>query len=524
MPRRVAALLCGVLLGGAVCAQSQGSQQGSGSSSAADISSVLNAQQQLAQPGPSAVPSNAADASFRGSMTRDKATSDVLDLSLDDAIQRGLRNNLGLILQSSQVTSANGQRLEQLQSLLPTVTGGASYEVEQSNLAAFGIRFPGVKPIVGPFQVVDFRAYLTQNLVNVQSLENYIAAKHNFAAAKLTAQDARDLVVLTVGNAYLLCIADAARIEAVNAEMATSKLSFDQADAAHQAGTSPRLDVLRAQVDYQNEQQSLIATTNQLEKDKLALARAIGLPLDQKFRLTDSVPFAAMEAPDPAAAFAQALQQRKDLAAQAEKVKAAESGEKAARAEQLPVVSFSGDYGDLGTTPAHSHGTFTATGQVSAPILQIAKTRGDELVAAAQTEQARATLSDRTQQVNADVRDAILDIQSTAKLVEAARSNADLAREALSEAQQRFKAGVADTLPVSQALSTSEQANDQYISALYQHNVAKLSLARALGTAAGDYRRYLAGGAAVPAPGGTGAPAPANEGASAPPKNDGGGK
>ena len=516
--RSVAIILGAALTAGAAGAQSSGSQK-SGSaagSSAADISSVLQVQQQLAQPGPNADRSSSTDASFRGSLVKDKATEGVLDLTLDDAIQRGLRNNLGLILQSSQEKSANGQRLVQLQSLLPTITGHASYEVEQVNLAAFGLKFPGLNPIVGPFQVVDFRAYLTQNLVNVQSLENYLQAKHNFESAKLTAQDARDLVVLTVGNAYLLCIADAARIEAVNAELATSKLSFDQADAAHQAGTSPRLDVLRAQVDYQNEQQNLIATTNQLEKDKLALARAIGIPLDQKFRLTDAVPFAAMESPEPAAAFQQAVKQRKDVAAEAEKVKAAEAGVKAARAEQLPVASFSGDFGDLGTTPAHSHGTFTATGQVSAPILQIAKTRGDELVAGAEAEQAKATLSDKVQQVNADIRDAILDIQSTAKLVEAAKSNADLAREALSEAQQRFKAGVADTLPVSQALTTSEQANDQYISALYQHNVAKLSLARALGVASTDYKSYLASGTAVPAPAGSGAPAPA--------KNDGGGK
>jgi outer membrane protein TolC len=334
---------------------------------------------------------------------------------------------------------------------------------------------------------------LTQNLINLQSLENYMAAKHNFEAAKLTAQDARDLVVLTVGNAYLLCIADTARIAAVKAEMDTSKVSLDQATAGHEAGTSPRLDVLRAQVDYQNEQQQLISTVNQLAKDKLALARTIGLPLDQKFELTDTTPFAALETPDPEAAFQQALKQRKDLAAAAEQMKAANAAKKAAFDEQLPAASFSGDFGDLGTTPGHSHGTYTATGSVSAPILQIAKTHGDEDVAAAQYEQAQAKLSDQVQQVNADVRDAILDIQSSEKLVQATRSNVELAHEALSEAQERFKAGVADTLPVSQALTADEQANDQYISALYQHNVAKLALARALGVASTNYKDYLGG-------------------------------
>jgi outer membrane protein TolC len=483
-------------------AQAPGPQNGSSSSSyngsSSQLGTAVQAQQQLAQPGPALNPSsstsqNGIDPSYHGSIVNGKATNEVLPLTLEDAMQSGLRNNLGLILQSSDERQANGQRLQQLQSLLPTVTGSASITVEQIDLAAYGLKFPGINPIIGPFQVEDFRAYLTQNLVNLNAFEAYMAAKHNFQAAKLSAQDARDLVVLTVGNAYLLCIADEARIKAVQAELDSSKLSFDQAKDNHEAGTSPRLDVLRAQVDYQSEEQTLIATTNQLAKDKLALARTIGLPLDQKFELTDSSPFQALDTPDPDAAFQQALKQRKDLAAAAETTKAAEATKKAAFDDQLPTLTVSGNYGDEGETVSHSHGTYTAEGQLSAPILQIAKTRGEEEVAGAQLDQAKAKLSDQVQQVNADVRDAILDIKTAAKLVEATGSNVDLAREALSEAQQRFKAGVDDSLAVSQALATDRQAEDQYISALYQHNVAKLGLARALGVASTNYKDYLGG-------------------------------
>ena len=467
-------------------------QASSSSAAGASSSSVPAAQQQLYNAGGS----NGAQAtqdSYRGSLIEGKATGTELDLSLEDAIRRGLRTNLGLILQTSNEKNANGQRLEQLQSLLPTITATASIAVQQVNLAAYGLKFPGLNPIIGPFQVVDFRAYLTQNLVNVQALESYLSAKHNFQGAKLTAEDARDMVVLTVGNAYLLCIADGARIEAVNAELSTSKVTFDQAVASHDAGTSPRIDVLRAQVDYQNEQQNLISSTNQLAKDKLALARTIGLPLDQSFRLTDLVPYKAFEGMDAEAAFERALKTRKDLAAAAEQLKAAKAAKTAAFADQLPVVSATGDFGDLGTTPGHSHGTYTATGMISAPILQFARFRGEQAVADAQLESSRATFSDRIQQVNQDVRDSLLDIQAAAKLVDVARSNLDLAREALDEAQQRFRAGVSDNLPVSQAQSQTEQANDQYISALYQHNVAKLSLARAIGVAQTNFNDFLGG-------------------------------
>ncbi len=474
-------------------AQNGGNNSASGASSSNNLGAVTQVQQQLAQPAPSVTSGSATDQSFRGSVVTGKATAGVLALTLDDAIQRGLRANLGLVLRNTDIKSANGQRLSELQQLLPTVTAGSNITVQQINLAAFGLKFPGLNPIVGPFQTIDFRAYLTQNLINLQAIQNYVSAKHNFAAAQLSAIDARDLVTLTVGNAYLLCVADAARITAVQAQLASSKLSLDQATAAHEAGTSPRLDVLRAQVDYQNQQQNLISTTNGLEKDKIALARVIGLPLEQAFSLPDTTPYASLDTPEAEAAFQQAIKVRKDLAADAERVTAAKAGQKAAFDEQLPTLNATGDFGDLGETPGHSHGTYTATGQLSAPILQIAKTRGDEQVAAAQRDQVEAKLADDIQQVNADVRDAILDIKSAAKLVQAAQSNVNLADEALREAQERFHTGIADNLPVSQALATDQQANDQYIAALYQHNVAKLELARALGVASTNYKQYLGG-------------------------------
>ena len=209
--------------------------------------------------------------------------------------------------------------------------------------------------------------------------------------------------------------------------------------------------------------------------------------------LTDTEPYVALDNLDPQAAFAQALKNRRDLAAANEQVAAARAQKTAAFADQFPTVKFSGDFGDIGETAGHSHGTYTATGKVEAPILQIAKTRGEEDVADAQYQSSRDKLADQIQQINADIRNSILDIQSAAKLVEAAKSNLDLANDELSEAQQRFHAGVSDNLPVSQAQSSVEQANDQYISALYQHNAAKLSLARALGVAETNLKDYLGG-------------------------------
>jgi len=362
----------------------------------------------------------------------------------------------------------------------------------QVDLPAEGLRIPGFPKIIGPFGFTDLRANLTWSLIDVASLRNYLAARHNFAAAQLSAQDARELVVLVVGNAYLLVLADETRVASVEAQGATAKVSLDQAVANHQAGTAPLLDELRARVDYQSLEQQLIAAKNALEKDKLALARTIGLPLEQSFTLVDKAPYAAFDAIDVEKAIREAHANRKDLAAMVEQAKAAEEQRKAATADRLPTLTFAGDYGDIGVNVKSSHGTGDAAGTLAVPLFREYGLRGEAQMAQAQLDTAEARLSDKNAQVDADVRDALLDIESAQKQVEVARSSVELANEALSEAQQRYANGVSDNLAVSQAQQSVAQANDQYVTSLYRHNVAKLSLARALG-AGEKYKNYLGG-------------------------------
>ncbi|HUX27916.1 MAG TPA: TolC family protein [Terracidiphilus sp.] len=429
---------------------------------------------------------------YQGSVATGAVSAQAIDLSLDDAIQRGLRNNLGVILSSQQTAAARGQKLSQLQALLPEVDFDAKEAVMQTDLPAQGLRIPGFPTIIGPFGFTDLRASLSWSLVDVHSLRNYLASRHNFVAAQLSAQDARDLVVLTVGNAYLLALADEAQIASYEAQVATAKISLDQAVANHDAGTAPKLDELRARVDYQSLQQRLIVAQNAYEKDKLALARTIGLPLAQHFNLTDKRPYTAFDRLDVDSMIRQAQANRKDLAAMGEQTKAAEEQRKAATADRLPTVKFNGDYGDIGVNVRHSHGTGDASGTLSVPLFKEFGLRGEAEVAQSQLDTLRAELSDKKAQVDADVRDALLDIASTQKQVEVARSSVDLANEALSEAQQRYANGVSDNLAVSQAEQSVAQANDQYVTSLYRHNVAKLSLARALG-AGQNYKSYLGG-------------------------------
>ena len=430
--------------------------------------------------------------SFQGGVPTGQATGNTIDLSLDDAIQRGLQANLGIILSGTQTAGARGARVSQLQSLLPDIEFNAKETAAQVDLPAEGLRIKGFPTIIGPFGYTDVRATLNWSVVNVASMRNYLAARHNFNAAQLSAQDARDLVVVTVGNAYLLVLADETAVSSAQAQVATSKVSLDQAVASHEAGTAPELDELRARVDYQSQQQQLISAQDSLEKDKLQLARVIGLPLAQSFNLSDKAPYSPFDNLDTKALIEQAKANRKDLAAMVEQAAAATEQRKAATAARLPTFTASADYGDIGTTLAHSHGTVDATGAVSVPLFDEFELRGQAQQAQAQLDTAQAQLSDKQAQIEADVRDALLDIASAQQEVEVARSSVDLANEALKEAQDRYANGVSDNLPVSQAQQAVAQADSQYVASLYRDNVAKLSLARALGDGQ-DYKKYLGG-------------------------------
>jgi len=453
---------------------------------AAPVAAQLNLGSQQSAPAPP--PSS----SYQGSLTNGTATAQTLSLTLDDAVQRGLQNNLGLLLSNTQIANSHGQRLQELQALLPTIDANFREAFQQSSLAAQGLRIPGFPNIIGPYGYTDIRANLNWTVFSLNSIKSYMASKHYFQASQLSAEDARQMVILTVGNAYLRLLADEAQIESTQAQVDTSKISLDQAISNHSAGTAPKLDELRARVDNQTLLQQLIVARNTREKDKLALARIIGLPLAQNFELADKAPYSAFDQPNVQTAIKQALDNRKDRQASAELTQANLDQRKAATYDRMPTLKTEADYGDIGTNIGNSHGTVDATGTLTIPIFKEAQFRGEAQVAQSQLDQQRDQQSDLDAQIEADVRDSLLDIASSQQQVEVSHSNVELSTEVLSEAQERYRSGVSDNLAVSEAQQTVAQANNQYINSLYQHNVAKLNLARAMGVAQ-NYKEYLGG-------------------------------
>jgi outer membrane protein TolC len=433
---------------------------------------------------------------FFGSVPTGQATGTTLELPLRDAIDRALTYNLGLIEGSQTTRIARAQRLRNLNALLPNLTGRVSGELQQIDLRTFGLflNVPGIRipVIIGPFGVADARAYVTQQIFNWSDIKNWKSALESEKAAQYDYRRDRDLVVLTTGDAYLLVISDAANVDSIRARVETAQTLYQNDVDQNKQGVIASIDVLRAQVELQTEQQRLISAENQLSIDKLVLARVIGLPNGQDFRLTDSVPYAPLNEMTLEEALKQAPLNRPDYQSAEAQVRAAELARRGAAAENYPSLSTDANYGDIGSPNfGTSHGTFSVAVGLNIPIFQGTRVRADKLQADAVLEQRRAELADLGGRIDEEVRTAFFNLQSSSQLVTVASSNVKLANQTLTQAQDRFRAGVADNLEVVQAQESVAAANQSYISSLYSFNVAKLSLALAVGVAEQSGLQYL---------------------------------
>src|SRR5271165_5960893 len=435
---------------------------------------------------------------FAGSLPQGKASADVLDLTIDDALDRGLKYNLGLYLAARVTEQSSAARLRALTDLLPVVNGSFSEEDQKINLKQFGFAFPGFPSSVGPFGISDLRATGAWTVLDFHSISNIQAASQNVKAAQFTYRDARDTVVTAVSANYLLTIAQEWRVTATEAEMKTAQALYQLAEDQEAAGLAPNIDTLRGRVQLQAQEESLIQVQNDLEKQRIALARVIGLPVRQKFRLVNRVPYAPV--PDIAltGAYALALATRPDYKAALAQLRAAELRKSAAWKGYLPSVGLSGAYGVLGYHPNAMAPNYSAAATLNIPIFQGGRVQADIEEAGAVLRERQAQSDNLKARIEQDVEDSILDLKAAAQQVEVAKIGLDFAQQALAQSQDRFAAGVTNNVEVVQAQQQLASANDQYIAGLFAHNIAKVLLARSIGNAEQIVKQYLAGNPALP--------------------------
>lgn len=420
---------------------------------------------------------------FAGSVPSAQATGEAMPLSLAQALQQGLAHNLGIINAEEQVESARGARLRSLRALMPRVDARLDESRQTRNLAAFGFNpalFPGIPAVVGPFNIFDARVYGSQALLDVSARHDLRSNGFALEAARLESENARDVVSYVVTSLYLQAVAGASRIETARSQVETAEALLTLATNQRNAGVTPGIDVVRAQVQRQAQRQRLIAAENEFEKQVLQLVRAIGLPAAQRVSLVDrelvvSQPILSLDA-----AVKQAAEGRADYRAAIERVHAAEAAVRAAATEALPSVHVSADIGTIGSAPSNARRTYSISGAVRVSLFDEGR-RGREAENAARLRQRQAEAADFLQRIEADVRVAFLDVQASEQQLAVARERVALAKQELSLAEIRFRAGVTSNLEVIQAQNAVTAATDTEVAAVYAFNLAKASLARAVG-------------------------------------------
>ena len=430
------------------------------------------------------------------SVPNGQASSETLRLTLRDAINMALRYNLGTIEGRENTQIARGQRLVALSNLLPHVSAGASETVQQVNLGTLGLsglKLPGIPTVVGPFGYSSVDASISQTLFSYPSIQRFRSARTAEQAAQLNYQDILDVVTLTVGNAYLQIIETDSRIQAQEAQVQNARALYDRAADQVQAGTAPRIDATRTAVQLHTEEYNLSVARNNFALAKLALSRAIGLPLGQQFELAETLPYSDIASPTADEALEIAYKSRSDFRAVLDSQKAAAQTLSAAKGERYPTVAVNGNYGDIGSTFGHSHGDFTFQAEIRVPLFTGGRIKGDITQAETELRQRKAEAENIRGQIDQDVRTALLNLNAAKEQVAVAKQNVELANESLARSKDRFISGVTDSVEVVQAEQALASANDQYITSLYSHNFSKLSLARALGVARTTYSQYLGG-------------------------------
>jgi outer membrane protein TolC len=424
-------------------------------------------------------------------------------LTLDDAIATGLKQNTQIVLNQEQSKFVHGELLTVSNALAPNITAEAYGQAEEIDLAALGFKpgtLSGLKidgmtfgNIASIVKVQDGAAQLNlqQAVFNAPAFFLYRAARKAVEATDWQTLNARGGVVMAIGGYYLRALADEAQVENAQSLIQQDQLVYDHAKASRDAGVGINLDVLRAQVELQQEQQALVQAQNAEAKDKIVLNREMNQPAGQELELIDTIPFAQFDAMPLEDALKIAYERRKDLRAYEAQLDVARETQRAVKFERLPTLGVGGYYGVVDIVGSVAHGNYAAAGELTVPVFEDGELRGQKEVALAQTRALQQRVAATRASIEGEIRSAMLDVQSAGERVKVAQSNVELANQALSDATMRFTAGVDDNLPVVRAQSALVGAQTDLIQATFEYNYAKLTLARNTGVVETQYKQYL---------------------------------
>jgi outer membrane protein len=417
----------------------------------------------------------------------------VLQLSLKHAVQLALapEGSTRVKLAEEDLKQAESRADQSRAALLPDLEGSFQYQNETTNLAAVGITFSkipiaglSIPTFVGPYGVLDARASVNQTVFDFSIIRRYQASKVAVEATQAENAGTHDQVADQVARAYLAGLRAQASLdtERANVELSESLLRLAQQQKA--AGTGTGIEITRAEVQLANDRQALLVAENQLDRTRLQLLKVIGLKLDNPVELVDRLSYIPLNNVDvePAQALATANEHRAELLAQHRREEGARLNYSAVKFERLPSASAFANYGDIGPSVFNALPTRSIGVSVRIPIFDGGRRDARRAESASQFRQESIRTADLHDQIELDVRVAIDSLHSADAQVKAAEEGLTLAQNEVAQAERRYKAGVSNSVEVTDAQTRLARARDNRVNALYNYNLARIDLGTATGT------------------------------------------
>ena len=401
-------------------------------------------------------------------------------LTLLQAITLGRSQGIDAAIARLDVRTAEARVGQRRADLLPAIDGNAALTRQTLNLDEFGI--PIASGVTDPFDIYRLQLRASQTIFDASVIGRLRAARDTAVAAGLDARAAGEIAGATAGVAYLRALSARETVRAREADSTIAAQLLDQARQLVGAGVSPAIDATRSEVSFAAVRTQLEVARNGADRASLDLLRALDLPSGTRLALADSLGTGALDLPldpDSAAAFARA--HRAELAAEHARTEAAHRSLGAIRAEYLPSLGLSGAYQRSGQETGDLAGSYNVQLELTVPLLD-----GFRRQSRVKEQNLRVNIQeirehDLVNQVETEARQSVLDLASARQQVAIARDRLRLAEQELSQAQQRFQAGVAGSVETTNAQSSVIAARDALIQARVNFGTARVGAYRALG-------------------------------------------
>lgn len=416
--------------------------------------------------------------------------SSPLRLTLRDAVATALKENPQVQVANLDFAQSQEDKTIARSALLPQAGLEVFDRAVRFNVhAQFGKPFPGIAQHAGPFQFFQAGPNFSMPLLDLTLWRRWQAAHQGVNASQAQETTVREQVVLLVVSQYLAGLRANAAVSAAQSRVELAQALYDQAKDLQDHGVGTGIDALRANVELQNEKQRLLEAETQQRVALYGLARLLNLDPHREIELADTPSFYETPELEASQSLEQAYATRPEMKALVARERIAELEKRGASESRLPSINFGGFWAEQGLSAPSSIPSYVYQVTVDVPLFTSGRIRAEITKADLDIKKVAREQADLRNRIALEVKTALAQLESARHEVDVANLGVKLAKEEVSQARDRFQAGVANNIEVISAQDALARANDNQIVALYRYNQSRADVAHATGHMEGLYSK-----------------------------------